>query len=306
MQNPAPRSLFRVDVSGYPQKELTRKENALDRRVDLWGWDPASPPAAAMYDVISSPTPGAPVKRVLFTGALWMTDSPVVGWRASDAPAPDPRFSVAALDASPHHPLDGLSLEPLDSSAWGPERRAVLALARGELGVRINVTRVFKVDENADGIVSGKVLAVSENFAAQSFGANDILIHEQANLHRQVQAGEHVTLAYVDGKAQVYDGCLYDISVSADTLDTDQRGYLRRKLLEAFSKFERPPASDKFVIEATKWALGETVKAFSLDPAKARVDRLSVEDSFSKPPAAGPALAGAPASPRDTGPRTKP
>lgn len=294
------RGLFNVDLSGAVLADtgsaMTRREVALARAGDILDWHRnEQPETPGMYDVYVEPVPGkmgdAKVRRVLYSGALWVSSAPVAGWRNSEATFPGPATANLATTSTKLSAMDTWSLAPMEDGpkSFESERRAVLELAARERGIDINVTRIFKPGDTANGIVSGKVLAVSENYAAQSVGDNDIMLHEQARLDRRVQPGEHVTFDYKNGQAKVYNGCLFDVDIKADTLDRDQQSYLRRKLLEVFANFDRAPANDAMVVEATKWALGETVKAFGLADAAVKVASLSVQDTFRKPaaPSAG-------------------
>lgn len=293
------KGIFHLDLSDINHAEQSSRRNAsISRSADLLDWQcDKKPEVPSIYDVVSSPIPGATIKRVLFTGDIWMTDSNISKWKKLDVTNDltafnfDQNSSQLISRANVPVSLDSWSLEPLESFQ-SAEQKAVLQLAQREMakGVNIHVSRVFKPGQGANGIVSGKILATSENYAAQFIGDSDILVHSQDSLNRVVTPGEYLTFEYINGKAQVFNGCLFDVKIDADTLDSDQQCFLRKKIVEALSKFERAPTSDKVIVAATKWALSETIKEFSLDNSASIIKAISVEDTYSKAPESEPPI----------------
>lgn len=260
-----------------PIEETQRNLGAMNRGADVSEWNKdIIPENPGIYDVVTSPIPGATVKRVLYSESEWLTDKNVFSWKNSSATT-----NYASKIDTPTT-LDSWTLEPLETDD-DLEKRAVLELAKKELnkGIEIKIQRVFKVGDSANGVVSGKILATSENYAAQSIGNDGILLHSQNNLDRIVIPGEYVTFQYSNGKASVFDGCLFDITVKCDTLSDTQLLFLRKRLQDALSMFENKPTQDSTLVAAAIWAKNETIKNFSLETEHVHIKSLSVEDTFS-------------------------
>jgi len=130
------------------------------------------------------------------------------------------------------------------------------------------VVRFMRPTPDAGGVSTGKVLAVSENYSAQSIGGNDVVIHENAKLDRQVLPGEKVTMHYANGTGAVYDGLVHDINISAGWMPKEQQSYLRMSMLDALSMMTAPQDDDERLRDAMRYALESTAKFFGLSETK--------------------------------------
>ena len=216
---------------------MTRRDVAIARGADaihdMLEWAPPArqPASTGFFATRDKLEPKALTRRVVFTGSFWMSDEPVAAWRqlssvdviespfrpvsALAAKAQQSGFEVRAagrrgelIEAGKSLPVatksassfDELSLVPLEG-AQDAELSSVARLAGLEL--RVEVVRFSKPAAGASGVSTGRVLAVSENYAAQDLGGNHVVIHEHKSLDRRLTAGEKVTLAYEGGKAVV-------------------------------------------------------------------------------------------------------
>lgn len=216
-------------------------------------------------------------KRVLFTGRYWMTRDVFKSWK----PCPDNELPVTALiENKPEQrvvPIDKLELVP-EEIQKNSEISTLAELARLELCVE--VVRLYMPNKNANGATSGKVLAVSKSYAAQSLGGNGIVIHDQAKLDRKLQPGEHVTVNYEAGKARVYNGIFFDVSAKSNYLNVEESNWLRMKMIEALSTTDDAPNDDQMIKEALLYALDKTAEMFpAMKKNLAKTDiKLSVND----------------------------
>lgn len=265
----------------------TRRDAALDRGADaihdLLEWQPPTrTPEKGFHITRDRVEPGALNRRVLFTGKFWMSDKPVALWRApsksenevssfrgvaaiASALVDAQGSPVAAGSVSGSHEL---SLVPMDNVDRDAELSSVKMLAGLEM--RVEVVRFLKPTPGANGISTGRVLAVSENYSAQQRGANEVVVHENANLSRKLAPGEAVTLEYKAGKANVYDGLLHDINISAPWLPYDQQAYLRMVMFDALSQSHRPQDDDERLKDALRFALEATATHFGASDSKLR------------------------------------
>ncbi len=262
--------------------------NRIDRITDInWvDWlSSAVLPDKKLWAMISESVPaprgGGPdttgLKRVLFNGRYWMTRDAFEAWR----PAPDKEEPITALiaKAGGGNPkvIDGLSLVEYDEGQ-ADELATLAEISRMELNV--NLVRVYKPQPNASGALSGKILAVSKNFAAQSIGGNGVVFHEQDKLSRKLAAGENVTLNYDGGRATVYNGCFFDVQVTSNYLNTEQLGWLRMNMIEALSSVEGAETDDAMIQEALHFALDKTAGMYEgvrTDMPKSGI-KLTVQD----------------------------
>lgn len=204
----------------------------------------------------NGPPDSTGLKRVVFNGRYWMTRDAFSFWQ----PVPRTEEPVTALiskskDGKPIV-IDGLSLVEYDK----PKALEFAALAQlSKLELNVNLVRVYQPQENATGAMSGKILAVSKGYAAQSIGGNGVVFHEQSKLSRTLSPGENVTLDYKEGKATVYNGCFYDVEISSNLLDAQQRGWLRMNMIEALSSVEGAENDDVMIREALHYAIDKTM-----------------------------------------------
>lgn len=280
----------------------TRREQAIERGIDamhdLLEWSPASrQPAASGFMATRSRIDGtAPTRRVVFTGRFWISDEPVAAWRPLGAKELEqrPLRPVSELDQLRQSALvatgdsvpavrraksfDQLSLEPLELSDTDPEESSLGMVSRLEL--KVEVVSFTRPTPQASGVSTGRVLAVSENYAAQDLGNNRVVIHENKNLDRALQPGDKVTMDYQGGKAKVYDGLMHDINIQADWMPKDQQAFLRMSMLDALSSLKVPQGDDKLLQEAMRYALESTAKFFGASESRLRrADiQLSVND----------------------------
>jgi hypothetical protein len=130
--------------------------------------------------------------------------------------------------------------------------------------------RFSRPTAGASGVSTGRVLAVSENYAAQDLGGNHVVIHENKNLDRRLAAGEKVTLGYENGKAVVYDGLAHDVNIVASWMPKEQQAYLRMVMLDALSMMKEPQGDDERLRDAMRYALESTANFFGLGDTKLR------------------------------------
>ncbi|MFK4705731.1 hypothetical protein ABIC83_002570 [Roseateles asaccharophilus] len=301
---------------------LSRREAAMDRGADamddLLGWAPPSrsPSKPGVYGTRDRISHQALTRRVVFAGHFWMQDEPVAAWRqlsskelenqpyrpvsqiptASNVVRNPLKYTSALLshgqDAKELTPpkkiassFEELSLEPMEGSsgnyAAGGEVATIAHMAQLEL--RIDVVRFVKPTDGANGASTGKIVAVSENYAAQSIGGDQVVIHENANLDRRVAPGEKVTMNYVDGRGTVYDGLAHDVNITADWMPKDQQAYLRMVMLDTLSQMTAPQDDDDRLRDAMRLALESTANFFGLSETKLkRADiQLAVNDKRS-------------------------
>lgn len=139
----------------------------------------------------------------------------------------------AALKLVSEPELRAMASKP--RSAADHEFASVTALAGREIAsLEIELFRVFRVAEEANAVVSGKVLSVSENFAAQAVGAGDIVVHEMARLSRALQPGEEITIRYELGMGEVFDGVveIFDLKVASPEVTPEEAAFIRKQSLE--------------------------------------------------------------------------
>jgi hypothetical protein len=283
---------------------MTRRDVAMTRGADAihdmleWAPPARTPASTGFFATREKIEPKALTRRVVFTGNFWMSDEPVAAWRQlSDADiiqspfrpvsalatkAQESGFELRAagrrgelIEAGKPLPVakkaassfDELSLEPLEGSS-DAELNSVTKLAGLEL--RVEVVRFSKPMAGASGVSTGRVLAVSENYAAQDLGGNHVVIHENKNLDRRLTAGEKVTLGYEGGKAVVYDGLAHDVNIVASWMPKEQQAYLRMVMLDALSMMKAPQAEDERLRDAMRYALESTANFFGLGDTKLR------------------------------------
>lgn len=239
---------------------------AMNRPTDRYAereWTGADqPPTQPMWTVVrQSADPAAVNRRVLYSGRQWLTIEPVGQWK--EGPAPENMVTGLLERPEGVSPIEGLEVLELGQIDQADERKVLAQLARMEL--EVEVVRMYRPGANAQGATSGQVLAVSENYAAQSMGDDGVLIVEQQRLSRRVEAGENVTLAFQGGRAEVFDGMLFDVNVRAPFLDREQVGWLRRVMIQALSQTRDAAAHDDVIKEALRYALSETINAYGLD-----------------------------------------
>jgi hypothetical protein len=266
----------------FPVGPSLRSESARERVADL-EWSFGVAPSRPLLAEIRT-GPGSDVtKRVLFSGKAWMTDSTVAAWREY-RPGPGDAPSVTELAVKSPTPMALSSFTDITKKSGSAEIDRVAEQAMNALRqVSINVTRVVKINDDANGTVSGKIVAVSPGYAAQTYGNNTIVIHDRSKLSNAVGAGGYATMEYENGKAQVYNGCLFDVDIKAEGMGPDERNFLRSRMVEALSSFQSKPSNDQAVVEAMQWAMKETVERFNINPKAVSVSGLTVEDRFVKP-----------------------
>lgn len=279
---------------------MNRSENAIersaDRMYDMLEWSsPKRTPAAAGFHVTRDRIePHSQSRRTLFTGRFWMADEPVAAWRptaggdrpirpvselakkaanAGSALRPSGRRGeLIAGDGGPAavqvaKSFGELSLVPLDGPS-NEERATVEKLASLEL--RVEVVRFSRPAASANGVSTGKVLAVSENYAAQQLGAGHVVIHDNRNLDRPLSLGEKATIGYEGGKGTVYDGLAHDINIDASWMPRDQQMYMRMVMLDALSMMKEPQQDDERLRDAMRYALESTANFFGLSESRLR------------------------------------
>ena len=253
-----------------------RAEQAANRRAEL-EWLPAdNTPLEPMWVTVrSSHEKSTPLKRVLFNGRYFLTRDPFSAWK----PCPPGEFPVSELVENGLDVLQGLDvleLTPLDPF---DERASLAELAKLEM--KVEVVRMFRPGDEANGALSGRVIATSRNYAAQAVGDNAVVIHEQSRLGRRVTNGEQVTLNYKEGRAEVYNGLFFDVNISAPFLTADQRGWMRMQMIEALCGVEGADKDDGMIREALRYALDKTSQMFGLD--KTRLDSASIKLTVTDP-----------------------
>lgn len=264
MSNRTPFTYPRTSPSGP-----SRSASASDRRAEV-DWLPVSrqPENSLWATVRTDPSREEPTRRVLFNGRYWMTRQPFSAWKpcpSDERPASEIVDTIKATTGEGVlEEMEQILTPPADLIGLDEMERASLAeLARMEL--KVDVIRLYKPGENASGVLSGKVLATSNLYAAQSIGENAVMIHEQAKLGRRVSAGEQVTLDYKGGRAQVYNGALFDVNIKAPFLSTDQLGWMRLQMIEALASVEGADKDDNLIREALRYALEKTAIMFGLE-----------------------------------------
>jgi hypothetical protein len=284
---------------------MTRRDVAIERGADalhdLLEWSPPkrTPASTGIFNTRERLESGSLTRRVLFTGKFWMADEQPAAWRpvspteliqspfkpvsdlarrADAAGAPLRALGQgrgALIEAGKSLPagkkatsFDELSLEPLDTAGNDAELSTVGQLAQMEL--RVEVVRFSKPAANAAGVSTGRVLAVSENYSAQSVGGNNVVIHQNKNLDRSLAAGQNVTLAYENGKASVYDGLTHDVNIVASWMPQEQQSYLRMVMLDALSMMKAPQDDDERLRDAMRYALESTANFFGASDTRLR------------------------------------
>lgn len=275
----------------------SRREAARDRGADatygLLEWAPASrPPMHADFVATRRElSHHATTKRVLFAGGFWMSDEPVVAWRAiSKSSALEKPFKPVSIlqgelierkfsspgTVSNAKTFDELSLVAIDSdTAANGELQALQQLSSMEL--RVEVVRFLKPSADSTGVSSGRVLAVSENFSAQEIGHDKVLIHENKAIDRSVSPGEKVTMSYQNGHATVYDGLAHEINIHAPWMPREQHNYMRMVMLDALSMMKDPMSDDERLKGAMKYALESTASFFGVEESRVRVADIKLE-----------------------------
>lgn len=222
------------------------------------------------------PSESAPQSRVLFNGHFWMSRDPFLHWR----PLPEGELPVSQLmselvsSSADALVIDGLEVLDVDRTDYFDDQLSLLELAKMELGVE--VIRMFKPGPQAKGALSGQVLAVSRNYAAQSIGDDAVVIHEQSRLDRRVSPGERVTLNYEGGRAKVYNGVFFDVNVRAPFLAPEQVVWVRMKMIEALSSVENADQDDGMIREALRYALTKTAELYGLDKLRLAAANISL------------------------------
>lgn len=155
---------------------------------------------------------------------------------AGSAPLPDPEtlvFSDDFLMQVSEAELRTMMVRPPEPT--DQEFAATAALARRELSLlNIEVFRVYRVGVKKSGIVTGKALSVSENFAAQATEDGNVVIHDMARLTQAVpgshiQPGEEITVVYEDGSGLVHKGQMecFGLRISSKGLSVDEVEFIR-------------------------------------------------------------------------------
>lgn len=317
---------IRSDSLGIQRREAAVERNA-DAIHNMLEWNPParSPSTVGFFATRDKLEPKSLTRRVVFSGTFWMADEPVAAWRpltsADCFPVefkPVSSLAVRAVKAGAELRAAGLprrgelvdtsgpksskpatvyaelALEPLE--AHDEEMRAIKKLAGLEL--HVEVVRFSKPAEGASGLSTGRVLAVSEHYAAQDLGCSHVVIHENRNLSRQVAPGEKLTMAYEDGKATIYDGLVHDINIAADWMPKEQQNFMRMVMLDALSMMKAPQNDDERLRDAMRYALESTANFFGLAETKLRRTEIKLvvneKASYHKP--AGPQTAADPTS----------
>lgn len=117
------------------------------------------------------------------------------------------------------------------------EFAATATLAKRELSLlNIEVFRVYKVGVKKSGIVVGKALSVSENFAAHATPDGSVVIHELSRLtpakpDSQITPGSDITVVYEEGDGIVHMGQLecFGLRVSAEGLTEEEVDFIRER-----------------------------------------------------------------------------
>jgi hypothetical protein len=284
---------------------MTRRDFAIERGADalhdLLEWSPPkrTPASTGIFNTRERLESDSLTRRVLFTGKFWMADEKPAAWRpvspneliqspfkpvsdlARRADAAGTALRAlgqgrgALIEAGKPLPaakkatsFDELLLEPLDAAGGDAELSTVGQLAQMEL--RVEVVRFTKPAANATGASTGRVLAVSENYSAQSVGGNNVVIHQNKNLDRALAAGQNVTLAYENGKASVFDGVSHDVNIVASWMPQEQQAYLRMVMLDALSMMKTPQDDDERLRDAMRYALESTANFFGASDSRLR------------------------------------
>lgn len=221
------------------------------------------------------------LSRVLFTGRYWMTRERFTQWKS--APLGERPISALVGERKPApQVIEGL--EVLELGSAGEDRDAIDELAKlaemARMTLNVNVVRLARPSHVARGAVAGRIVAVSDAFAAQSVGSNGVVVHEKSRLSREVSVGEQVTMNYANGRAEVLNGLFFDVDVSAPFLSAEQRSFLRARMIEALSGIEYAEHEDSVVREALRYAIDRTVQAYGseLAPIEEASIRLAVTD----------------------------
>ena len=291
---------------------ISRQDNAINRGADAiydaLEWQPTVrlPAAPGIQMTRERLEANIVARRVLFTGRFWMADEPVAAWRApttADAAQrpfrPVSQLAARAIEAGQPLKAAGacrgelipqgkfaapapknascyseLALAPLDGAAADLELASVNKLTLREL--RVEVVKFLKPAPHADGVVTGRVLAVSENYSAQDIGGNRVVVHDNKSLDRPVSPGDKVTMTYEGGKASVYDGLLHDINIVADWMPAEHQGYLRMVMLDALSMMKEPQSEEQRLQDAMRYALESTANFFGLSETKLRAAEINL------------------------------
>lgn len=267
---------------------ISRRDLAQSRGADAvhgmleWQGDNRKPSVAGFFASRDKIEAHSLTRRVLFAGNFWMAEQPVAAWRPLTESAVDKRASLQTVSAMlgvltekgsvpPAGPkaksFNELSLEPMDGPA-GLELQSLQRIAGLEL--RVEVVKFAKPTAGANGVSTGRVMAVSENYAAQHIGDNKVVVHEHKNLSRPLVAGEDASLAYEGGKATVYGGIAHDINIVAPWMPNDQKAYMRMVMFDALSAMTAPQSDDEKLRDAMRYALESTANFFGLQETKLR------------------------------------
>ena len=266
---------------------ISRRDVAESRGADAvhgmleWQVDTRKPTVAGFFATRDKIEAHSLTRRVLFTGNFWMADQPVSAWRPMTVTEDAKRVGTTIgamhgiLTAKGSVPVstakaksfNELSLEPMDAPAT-LEMQSLQRVAALEL--RVEVVQFSRPAAGANGVSTGKVMAVSENYAAQHIGNNKVVVHEHKNLSRPLTAGEDATLAYENGKATVHGGLAHDINIVAPWMPNDQKAYLRMVMFDALASMTEPQSDDERLRDAMRYALESTANFFGIQETKLR------------------------------------
>lgn len=214
------------------------------------------------------------MRRVLFTGKSWMSETPVAAWRPTTKQENVNRQGMgvgmmygllaeignvpAGVNAKCFH---ALAVIPMDGSA-SLELQSLQILS--DLRSNGAAARFSLAAPDAVGVATGRVLAVSEHYAAQQVGKDRVVFHEQKNLSRPLTEDEDASLSYEDGKAMVFAGIAHDVHIDAPWMLGNEKAYMRTVLFNALASMKAPESDVKKLRDATRYSFEAMADFFGL------------------------------------------
>jgi hypothetical protein len=210
-----------------------------------------------------------------FRNGLWngFDDADVVAWVDK---GPAPVISNIVVEELP--PMSAEDFRRLPTGA-DQDVDTVVSLMKREVG---NVTVefvVYKVTDDANSTVSGRVVAATEHYAAQYAGGNNIVVHERSALSREVNIGEDVTIVYRNGFGDVFSGRVKvaDVKIHADGLKSEEIGFMEQ-MVRSYLGNGLVSADQEDLDQAAEVAYGMAAQEFGLarNPGMLTVRRIDV------------------------------
>lgn len=259
----------------------TRMDALGERRSSVWHSADVSPTADGFYAVVSFDRKNPVVRRTLYAAGRWVDSEPVAKWRFIDSPKATRPVTELADSKVTRRPVkaEELDLIPKDgASGLSDERRSLLAISKAAMQVEIVCVYAVNPASRTNGMVSGQVLAKGEREIAQRVGS-DIVLHRIEDLSREVEPGEKVTLDYVGGRAEVYDGLLYDVVIHGPT-PAHIKAEFRRHLLDAVAQCANVARKPELVRAAVEFASARTCEALKVGSAAVAVGEVTVVEQI--------------------------